>query len=107
MRVMSLMQLFAEGTGAGADVVELRKLWAFGQYVDRVEDVLSNGDLPGLMAMLATVPIALSEVTTGALLAVIGANSRSLWQMYIDPATVADAESVAALMVEPEENPVI
>ncbi len=106
LQKMSLIDLFAQASAQGAVVAELRGLWQFGRYVDRVEAVLQAGDLPGLEALIATCPAELSAGTLTAINAVAGANTRSLWKMYVDPATVATVEGVEALM-SPGEEPVV
>ena len=105
LQKMRLVELFAAATAQGAAVAELRGLWQFGRYVDRVEAALQAGDLAGLMALIATCPAELSAGTLTAINAVAGANTRSLWQMYVDPATVATVEGVDALMNPGEVEP--
>ncbi len=98
LQKMTLTDFFAAVVGAGADVAEMRGLWQFGRYVDRVSSALFDGDLAGLMALIATCPVEFSPEALTAINTVAGANARSLWQMYVDPATVATVEGVAEIL---------
>ena len=74
---MTLLDLFQGAVANGADPAELAKLWPLGRYIDRFEAGLSVGDLAGVQALLATIPVSLAPGTLAAVAAVVTANTLS------------------------------
>lgn len=75
LRPMSLLDLFQAATAAGADPAEFRPVWGFSEFVRRIEAALQDGDLAGMQALLATIPVDLSPGTLAAVQQVVGANT--------------------------------
>lgn len=90
LRRMSLIDLFRYATGAGADPTEFRSLWAYGEFVQRMESALQDGDLAGVQALLATMPVDLTAGTLAAVQQVVAENTlsrlRANWPDVVDAA---------------------
>lgn len=81
LRTMSLMDLFMQATVAGADPAEFRPVWGFSEFVRRIEAALQAGDLTAVQALLATVPVSLSDTTMAAVQQAIAANTLTRLQV--------------------------
>lgn len=75
LRPLSLLAFFQAAVEAGAEASELAKLWPMERYVDRFEAGLGDGDLAGVGALLATMPVALAGGTLAAIQTAVGSNA--------------------------------
>lgn len=80
LRRMTVLQLFQAAVEGGADPAEFRALWQYGEFIKRMEAGLQNGDLAGVHALLATIPVELSEGTLAAVELVIATNTLTAGQ---------------------------
>jgi hypothetical protein len=70
---MTLEQFFAATVAAGGAPSELAKFWPYQQYVIWVNEALNAGDYQRVMALLATMPVALDSATQTAVSTVMAA----------------------------------
>ena len=71
MTPMTLTEFFGAVVQAGGAPSEIRKLWAYDQYVTLATDALAKGDLEGMAALIATMPVDLDAGTQAAIGAVV------------------------------------
>lgn len=90
---MTLEQFFAAVVGAGGVPSELAKFWPYQQYVIWVNEALNAGDYQRVMALLATMPVALDSATQTAVSTVMAAATLPAVAHYW-PADAQDAPPV-------------
>jgi hypothetical protein len=73
LQPMTLTEFFGAVVQAGGAPSEIRKLWAYDQYVTLATDALTKGDLQGMAALIATMPVDLDAGTMQAIGAVVAA----------------------------------
>ena len=101
---MTLEQFFAATVAAGGAPSELAKFWPYQQYVIWVNEALNAGDYQRVMALLATMPVALDSATQTAVSTVMAAATLPAVAHYwpaddaaAPPAEVTSEDVTAAL----------
>lgn len=103
LKPMGLMGLFAGAQVAGADVSEFRAVWQYSEFVRRVEDALSTGNLAGAHGLLAVCPVEFTGDTLRALQTVLATNTlRAIDTVALErretPPETVDAFAVTAAL---------
>jgi hypothetical protein len=73
MTPMPFTTFFGAVVQSGGSPAEIRKLWAFDRYMQSAADAFEKGELQGVMALLATMPVDLDAGTMQAIGGVVAA----------------------------------